>query len=69
MRRVFNSIAHHNNSNRYIFNLAACNSRNGKAVAVARARYAVKITVHERWHTLQEFNTWRVVAVGRVLLK
>ena len=69
MRRVFSSIANHNNSNGYFFNLTACNGRNGKTVAVARARDAVKITVHQRWHTLKQLNAWRVVAVCRVLLK
>ena len=69
MRRVFSGIAHHNNSNRYIFNLAARNGGNRKTIAVPSARYAVKITVHERWHTLQQLNTWRVVAVCGVLLK
>ena len=68
MRRVFSGIADHHNSNGYIFNLTARHRSNGKTIAVPSARYAVKIIMHERWHTLQEFNTWRVVAVGRVLL-
>ena len=69
MRWVFSGIAHNHNTNRYFFNLAARNGRNGKTVAIARARYAVKIIVHQRWHTLKQLNPWRVVAVCRVLLK
>ena len=69
MRRVFSGIAHHHNPNRYFFNLTARNGRNGKTIAITSARYAVKITVHKRWHTLKQLNPWRVVAVGRVLLK
>ena len=69
MRRVFSGIADHHNSNGYLFNLTACNRRNGKTIAITSARYAVKIIVHERWHTLKQLNPWRVVAVCRVLLK
>ena len=69
MRRVFSTIADDHNSNGYFFNLTACNRRNGKTVTIASARYAVKITVHERWHTLKQLNSWRVVPVCRVLLK
>jgi len=69
MRRVFWCIANHHNSNRYFFNLTACNRRNGKTIAITSARYAVKITVHKSWHTLKQLNAWRVVPVGRVLLQ
>ena len=69
MRWVFSTIADDYNSNGYLFNLAACHRRNGKAVTIPSARYAVKIPVHKRWHTLKQLNPWRVVAVCRVLLQ
>ena len=69
MRRVFYGIAYHYNSNGYLFNLTARNGRNGKTIAIARARYAVKIIMHKRWHTLKQLNPWRVVPVGSVLLQ
>ena len=69
MGRVFSGIAHYHNTNRYIFNLTACNGGNSKAVAITSARYAVKITVHQCWHTLQQLNPWRIVAVCGVLLE
>ena len=68
MRWVFWCIAHNHNSNGYFFNLTACNRRNGKTIAIPSARYAVKIIMHKRWHTLKQLNPWRVVPVGRVLL-
>ena len=69
MRWVFSGIAHHHNSYGYIFNLTACNGGNGKTITITSARYAVKITVHKRWHTLQQLNPWRIVAVNGVLLE
>jgi ABC-type transport system involved in Fe-S cluster assembly fused permease/ATPase subunit len=60
MRRVFWGIAHNHNPNRYSLNLTARNGRNGKTIAITSARYAVKIVVHERWHTLKQLNPWRV---------
>jgi hypothetical protein len=69
MRWIFWGIADHYNSNRYFFNLTARHGGNGKTIAIPSARYAVKITVHKRWHTLKQLNTWRVVPVGSVLLK
>ena len=68
MRRVFSGIAHNHNSTGYFFNLTARNGRNGKTIAITSARYAVKIPVHERWHTLKQLDAGRVVAVCRVLL-
>jgi hypothetical protein len=69
MRRVFWGIANNDNSNGYFFNLTACNGGNSKTIAITSARDPVKITVHKRWHTLKQFNPWRIVSVCRVLLK
>jgi len=69
MSRVFFGIANYYNSNRYSFHLTARHGRNGKTITITSARDPIKITVHKRRHTLQQFNTWRIVAVGGVLFK
>lgn len=69
MRRVFWCIADYHNSNRYSLNLTACHRRYGKTIAITSARDPVKIVVHQRRHTLQQLNPWRVKPVSRVLLK
>jgi hypothetical protein len=60
MRRVFWGIANYYNANRYSLNLTACHGRYGKTIAITGTRDPVKIVVHQRRHTLKQFNTWRV---------
>ncbi len=62
-------IADYYNPNGYLFNHATANGGNTKAVAITSSRNPVKIVVHKRWHTLKQFNPWRVQPVSRVLLK
>jgi len=69
MGRVVWCIANYYNPNGYIFNLTAGNRRNSKTITITSARDPIKITMHKRRHTLKQFNSWRIVAVGRVLFK
>jgi hypothetical protein len=69
MRRVFTCIADYYNSNGYSLNLTACHRRYGKTIAITGTRDPVKIVVHQRWHTLQKFNPWRVKPISGMLLK